>query len=369
MRINQLDGLRASAVFLVLLFHHGMVRSGWVGVDIFFVLSGFLITGALRREVNAPDYWKSFYVKRATRILPPLVALVIPVFLMAGHFKLIYLGYLFFASNLVQLTPAALPALGALWSLAIEEHFYFLWPLAVKRLDRESLLRVSLAIVLVSPFVRILGTALFHHYWGVNHNWDNPIFLLTPFRIDGLAAGAALALLLEDGRCPAVLLRWSGTASFLIAALFLGLEFFVKSFRRTADTELFNGFGYSLVVFAAFFLLSYLVLVPNSMLTKLLSSRILVFVGTISYGFYLFQELVKDVLQSFLGPSASHIFLFLPDLAITATLATISFYFFEKPIMRLGKAWLLRSHASVSRCENQEVAQVGFSPRKAPSLL
>jgi peptidoglycan/LPS O-acetylase OafA/YrhL len=369
MRINQLDGLRASAVLLVLLFHHGIVRSGWVGVDIFFVLSGFLITGVLRREVNTLGYWKSFYVKRATRILPPLIALVIPVFLMAGHFKLIYLGYLFFASNLVQLSPAALPALGALWSLAIEEHFYFLWPLAVKRLDREGLLRVSCSIVLVSPFVRILATALFHHYWGVNHNWDNPIFLLTPFRIDGLAAGAALALLLEDGRCPAMLLRWSGSASFLIAALFLGLEFFVKSFRRTADTELFNGFGYSLVVFAAFFLLSYLVLVPNSMLTKLLSSRILVFVGTISYGFYLFQELVKDVLQSFLGASASHIFLFLPDLAITATLATISFYFFEKPIMRLGKAWLLRSHASVNPCESQKVVQVGFSPRKAPSSL
>jgi peptidoglycan/LPS O-acetylase OafA/YrhL len=366
-RIYQLDGLRALAVFLVLLFHHGIVRSGWVGVDIFFVLSGFLITGILRREVNRPGYWKSFYVKRATRILPPLAALVIPVFLVAGHFKLIYLGYLFFASNLVQLSPAALAPLGALWSLAIEEHFYFLWPLAVKRLDRERLLRVSLGIVLVSPLVRILGTALFHHYWGVDHHWDNPIFLLTPFRIDGLAAGAALALLLEDGRRPAVLLRWSGSASLAIAALFLGLEFFVKSFRRTADTELFNGFGYSLVVSAAFFLVSYLVLVPSSMVAKLLSSRILVFVGTISYGFYLFQELAKEVLRSFLGASASHVFLFLPDLAITAALATFSFYFFEKPIMGLGKAWLTGSHASVSRCEHQKVVQVGFNQRKAPS--
>src|ERR1700753_580321 len=112
-RIPQLDGLRAIAVILVFMFHHGLVRSGWIGVDIFFVLSGFLITGILRRDTGNPKYWSSFYAKRVTRILPPLLAVVIVVLLAEPHFKLGSLGYLLFASNIVELTPYAIASLGA----------------------------------------------------------------------------------------------------------------------------------------------------------------------------------------------------------------------------------------------------------------
>ena len=73
MRLQQLDGLRALALLLVILVHHGLLKSGWIGVDIFFVLSGFLITGILRRESKRANYWTWFYTKRLTRLLPPLV--------------------------------------------------------------------------------------------------------------------------------------------------------------------------------------------------------------------------------------------------------------------------------------------------------
>jgi peptidoglycan/LPS O-acetylase OafA/YrhL len=360
-RINQLDGLRGCAVLLVLLFHHGLIRSGWVGVDIFFVLSGFLITGILRRETSSPNYWQSFYLKRATRILPAMILLLTSVFILAGHFKVIYLGYLFFASNVVQLSPLALGPLAALWSLAIEEHFYFVWPLAVKKLNRDRLLKLSLGIVVVSPFLRIAGTVLVQHVWGSRNNWDNPIFLLTPFRIDGLAAGAALALLLEEGRCPAFLRRWSGIASLAAAFIFLGLEFFVKSFRRTTDNLLFNGFGYSLVVLSSFFLVSFLVLKPNSAVTRILSSKMLVFIGTISYGFYLYQQLAQHITRIFITTATSRL-LFLPDLITTAILATASFYLIEKPIIGWGKARLTNSNTMLIRSEQQAVMKLTFPP-------
>lgn len=336
----------------MVLIHHGLLPGGWVGVDIFFVLSGFLITRILRREKTHADFWKSFYVKRATRILPPFLALALIAFVMAGQFKPIYLGYLFFASNLVQLSPAALPVLGALWSLAIEEHFYFLWPLAVRRLSRNALLKLSLIIVALSPLLRIVGTLVFRQLWGGHHDWDNPIFLLTPFRIDGLAAGAALALLLEDGRCPALLRRWSGPASVAAAGLFFGLEGVFKSFRRTTDSVAFNGFGYSLIVASAFCLVSFLVTNPEARLTKLLSSKVLVFVGTVSYGIYLYQELVMYTVRSMIGLKVPLKYVLLPDVAALLAVATVSFYFLEKPIIKQGRIWLAKSQSRVGQGVN-----------------
>jgi peptidoglycan/LPS O-acetylase OafA/YrhL len=360
-RVHQLDGLRACAVILVLLFHHGLVRSGWVGVDVFFVLSGFLITGILRRDISNPNYWRSFYVKRASRILPPLILLVVIVFLVTEHFRFIYLGYLLFASNFVQLSPLALGPLAALWSLAIEEHFYLVWPLAVKSLSRNTLLKLSLGIVLVSPLLRMAGTVFFMNLWGPRSNWDNPIFLLTPFRIDGLAAGAALALLLEDGDCSKLLHRWSGTASLAAATIFLGLEFFVKSFRRTTDSLLFNGFGYTLVVLSSFFLVSFLILKPNVLINRVLSSKSLVFVGTISYGLYLYQQLAHYITRWFI-PTGTLRMLFLPDSALTAIFAIVSFYCLEKPIIAWGKSWLANSGARQNEGKYQELAKLEFPP-------
>jgi peptidoglycan/LPS O-acetylase OafA/YrhL len=326
-----------------MLIHHGLMPGGWVGVDLFFVLSGFLITGILRREATHEHYWLSFYVKRATRILPPFLVLLLIAIPLAGHFRTVYAGYLLFASNIVQLSPLAIPLLGSLWSLAIEEHFYFFWPFAVRRLSREALLKVSVAIVLLSPLLRIAGTIFFRHIWGPHLDWDNPIFLLTPFRVDGLAAGAILALLLEDGRRPAFLQKWAGTLAAAATLSFFGLEAAFRSFRRTTDSLAFNGFGYSVVVLAAFFIVGYLVLRPNALFAKVLSSRAFVFVGTISYGVYLYQELVMHFTRLLAGPRISLKLLFIPDLLATIAIATASFYLLEKPIIGLGKAWLKKT--------------------------
>jgi len=336
-RISQLDGLRAVAVLLVFTFHHSLIRSGWIGVDIFFVLSGFLITGILRRDTANPAYWQSFYTKRVTRILPPLLAVVTVVLFTVQHFKIGYLGYLLFASNIVELTPYALAPLGALWSLAIEEHFYFAWPFVVKKLQWSTLVKVSLGVVLFSPLVRGIATLVFHNYWGVNHNWNSPIFLLTPFRLDGLAAGALLSLLLEHDRLTSALKRWAGPACVAAFGIFFALELWMPRFRRTADSVLFNSVGYTLVVLGSFCLLSFLILRPASAPSKLLSLSPFVFIGTISYGCYLYQAPVKILMHYLLPSSIPSTMFFVIDAIMTVALAATSFYIMEKPIIAWGR--------------------------------
>lgn len=357
-RITQLDGLRAVAVLLVFLFHHALAPSGWLGVDIFFVLSGFLITGILRRDTGNPAYWKSFYTKRVTRILPPLLAVVIVVLIAEQHFKFAYLGYVLFASNIVELTPYALGPLGALWSLAIEEHFYFAWPLVVKKLKWDTLVKVSLGIVLISPLLRAAATLVFHHYWGVNHHWNNPIFLLTPFRLDGLAAGALLSLLLEHDRLTSTLRRWSAPVCVAAFGLFFGLELWLPVFRRPADSVAFNSMGYSLVVLGSFCLVSYLMLKPASLLARILALAPLVYIGTISYGCYLFQAPVKILLQPLLAASMPWMAFVLVDLAATVALASISFYLLEKPII----AWGRKLGSRRARTISSESGPTGYTP-------
>ncbi len=357
-RIPQLDGLRAVAVLLVFTFHHALAPSGWFGVDIFFVLSGFLITGILRRDTGNPAYWKSFYAKRATRILPPLLAVVIVVLLAVRHFKFGYLGYVFFASNIVELTPYALGPLGALWSLAIEEHFYFAWPFVVKKLKWDTLVKVSLGIVLISPLLRAAATLIFHRYWGVNHSWNNPIFLLTPFRLDGLAAGALLSLLLEHDRLTTTLKRWSAPVCVAAFGLFFGLEWWFPVFRRPADSVAFNSMGYSLVVLGSFCLVSFLMLKPVSMLARVLGLAPIVYIGTISYGCYLFQAPIKILLQPLLAASMPWNIFVLIDLAATVAVASISFYLLEKPII----AWGRKIGSSRTWQANSDLGLTGYTP-------
>jgi peptidoglycan/LPS O-acetylase OafA/YrhL len=358
-RIPQLDGLRAVAVLLVFTFHHSLIRSGWVGVDIFFVLSGFLITGILRRDTANPNYWKSFYTKRVTRILPPLLAVVIAVLVTLQHFRFGYLGYVLFGSNIVELTPYALAPLGALWSLAIEEHFYFAWPFVVKKMQWSTLVKVSLGIVLISPLLRAAATLVFRSYWGVNHNWNSPIFLLTPFRLDGLASGALLSLLLEHDKMTSALKRWSGALCVAAFGVFFALELWLSGFRRTADSVLFNSMGYSLVVLGSFCLVSFLMLKPTSLPAKLLALAPFVFIGTISYGCYLYQAPIKILMQHLLPASMPAAGLLFVDAIATIGVATISFYLMEKPIIAWGRKI---GGGARERKASSELEQIGHPP-------
>src|SRR6202021_2628918 len=103
--IDSFDGIRGLAILMVLIGHAGWFNNGWMGVDLFFVLSGFLITGILRRSRTEPFYWRRFYIKRATRILPPLVLGIALTACLWPHASAIGLvGYLLSLGNVIDIT-------------------------------------------------------------------------------------------------------------------------------------------------------------------------------------------------------------------------------------------------------------------------
>ena len=206
-RIPELDGFRSLAVTLVMVDHivyawplpegalnwiplpiRFLLSHGWLGVDLFFVLSGFLITGILLDE-DRRGYFSRFYMRRATRILPlALVFIAICAAAYGRPYGQYFLLAIFFCANLAPLLSVPEPhGPVVLWSLSVEEHFYLIWPVLVLMLKRRTLAVVATTIVVGSPFLRA---------WAVSHgmNPETTVYELSWFRFDGLALGALLAL-------------------------------------------------------------------------------------------------------------------------------------------------------------------------------
>src|SRR5215469_5312278 len=152
-RIVQLDGLRAFAV-LAVFAQHALRAPLWMGVDLFFVLSGFLITGILlERKARGQSYFSYFYARRVRRILPPYLLLMLVSSLVFGlgwaqHWE----WYAFFATNIADaLGQSGHDSLNVLWSLAVEEQFYIVWPFVILLVPRRLLAVVAVALVLIVP--------------------------------------------------------------------------------------------------------------------------------------------------------------------------------------------------------------------------
>ena len=235
MRIRRLDGIRAIAVIAVMLLHHAF-PFGWEGVELFFVLSGFLITNILRKTRTSPTYWSRFYLKRAARILPPLVPMFLGTILFSKHLSVIgILGYGLFLGNFLDVSRYGIALLGPLWSLAVEEHFYLIWPSAVKRFTDQFLFSVTLAILFIEPIVREVAT----HY----ASSFRVIYELTPFRLDGLAAGAALAFLLDRDRSKQFFKSWGFLSFGVSLSIYIAASLLLTTFDRPHNSIIFNSFG------------------------------------------------------------------------------------------------------------------------------
>jgi len=198
--IPELDGLRGIAVLAVVLYHcHPRLAGawlysaslwGWAGVNLFFVLSGFLITSILLGSREKPHYFRNFYGRRVLRIWPVYILVLVVVYLEAPWFigpsvaeavrTAPWLEYIFFVQNLFHL--ALPPAISPTWSLAIEEQYYFVWAPAVRILKRPWMLGAALGAALVA------SPALRH----ANLRWITPTHSL--IHLDGIACGSLLAL-------------------------------------------------------------------------------------------------------------------------------------------------------------------------------
>ncbi len=340
-RIPQIDGLRAIAILMVFAAHAFAVPLFWMGVDLFFVLSGFLITGILLRlkenRATGGSYWSAFYSRRIRRILPPYIAFLVAVSLVFRvHWAHIWYWYVFFTPNIpLALGKVTVAAMGPLWSLGVEEQFYFVWPWLVLACSKEGLRRVGLGIIVISPFLRAIFTPLFNTHF--------PIYSLTIFRADTLAMGAFIALAAR--RDP----QWIGRqrpkalgGSLLALALLACLSAF-PGFRAAANSILFNSIAYSLSAVCLGGTLIYVLGLQRGFLHTLLTAPLLRYLGLISYTFYLYHEAVLLKVGQHLH---SPILIALAAFSVTVLISVLSWHLFEAPI--LGRSAKKRADDSPS---------------------
>jgi peptidoglycan/LPS O-acetylase OafA/YrhL len=325
-RIVQLDGLRAIAV-LAVFAQHAIKAPLWMGVDLFFVLSGFLITGILlERKARGQSYFAYFYARRARRILPPYVLLMIVSTLLFGlgwaeHWQ----WYVFFATNIGDaLGQAGHDSLNALWSLAVEEQFYIFWPFVVLLVSERTLAIVAGALIVVVPILRALATPLFDSFW--------PIYYLTPFRMDLLSAGALLAILVRRDRHLLEPLKIPALIGFCAAlAVLAWLHLHYPRFRA-ANTPLSNAGLYSVSLVLCTSLLV-MALQSKGIVKRVLSNSVLVYIGTISYTVYLIH---LSVLYALWPLHYNRYATAAAALAITLAYASATWYAFERRLIRGG---------------------------------
>jgi peptidoglycan/LPS O-acetylase OafA/YrhL len=352
----ELDTLRGLAILMVILYHglywnvdlsgyHGVLRifltamwAGRLGVNLFFVLSGFLITGILIESRGRRDYYKRFYVRRALRILPAY--LVILVILAATKYALLsfILLSLLYLSNLTPLfgIPIAYPVL---WSLAVEEHFYFMWPAVVRYTRNKTLMIFCATLIIMTPVFRLISYFIVAKSGPISfvvndYTWNS---------LDGLACGAMLSAVLREYEIERkTILKFSlfliGIAVLLEAG---GIPFGILSRQ--------NPLGMALQVvpfhFAFTALLCISLLVGSSAWKAAVTSRSLQLLGKISYGLYLVHLLIFDFYTHFIvslwkdGANTSRFFPLVVRLVVCAGasigIAYLSREYFEEPFLRL----------------------------------
>lgn len=293
-RVPELDGLRAIAILSVFLFHALDTPLLWMGVDVFFVLSGFLITGILLREKGRPGYFGHFYERRARRILPPLALFLVAVSLLFGtQWLRHWYWYVLFSANIAQsLHKIDHESLGVLWSLAVEEQFYLIWPVLIFLLSPRAIMWTAASLLVVAPALRAAATPFVSDF--------APIYHLTPFRFDLLAAGALLACIAR--REPAVFrisAKWASIGAIASACLLLFLSRF-PWFRVSSNSVVANACLYTLtLVIAAAALI--LALSQRGPVAYVLRWRVLRYIGLISYSMYLIHFALILWLRNYFG--------------------------------------------------------------------
>jgi peptidoglycan/LPS O-acetylase OafA/YrhL len=300
----------------------------WMGVDLFFVLSGYLITGILLRlkeeRITGGSYWKPFYFRRIRRIIPPYVGfliLITPIF--HPQWAHIWYWYVFFGANLaLALGKVTVAAMTPLWSLAVEEQFYLIWPWIVLLCSRKLLRTIALAVIVASPLLRAGFTPAFATHF--------PIYSLTIFRADTLAAGAFIAL--SESEDPQWVDRHRRLAlgGAVLALALTGALSVLPYFRTGANSILFNSIGYSLSAVLFGSALTYTLGIREGLLYNILTTRSLRFLGLISYTFYLYFVAVLLKVRGFVHSKG---LIAIVAFALTAAISAISWHFFESPIL------------------------------------
>jgi peptidoglycan/LPS O-acetylase OafA/YrhL len=345
-RRQDLDGLRGIAILLTVLLHYGS-RSGyfpyfgpgpvhslldslWSGVDLFFVLSGFLIGGIVLDSGRTPNFYGVFYARRALRILPVALLtigvayLLMPLAnpLLAGRGNVPAYAYLLFVNNLWTSHGAVdYPPLGPMWSLAIEQQFYLTAPAILLYAGARARLIGLIAIVVVSPLIRSFDLTY--------SIWD-----FTFYRLDGLSAGVLAAALVRDEKFRNFVVRRGREPGLVVVGVIAIALVFAAYPPKSAHLKL--AWGVWLNSLAAASAILYLHFRRSSIASRVLSIRPLVLAGRFSYFIYLMHIPALILLISLQGGRHG-----LPQLllafGVTLLAASISWRLLESPLIAIGK--------------------------------
>jgi len=362
-RLPELDGLRGVAILLVLLFHGGFDqhfsshflsrltvfgRLGWSGVDLFFVLSGFLIGGILRDVRNSSRYFKTFYLRRAYRILPVYFAMLALFSLRFLHLTAGPLGsfssspipwfsYFTFTQNvwMALVGSFGVGTLAATWSLAVEEQFYLTAPLVVRKISPSRLVLVLLVVIAAAPLLR---TMIYFRF--TNGGMTDCVSM--PCRADALSCGMLSAWLVRSPRWWKFLLAHRSVLKMAAGVLMAGLVV-INQWGTQFDGPMVT-LGYSWLAWFYTSVLLIAVTGASGWICRQLRRPALMRLGTVSYFTYLLHlplmEAARRVLALRFPYSSDGVQILAGWLGIglSLVLAAISWKYMEKPLLHRGHA-------------------------------
>jgi peptidoglycan/LPS O-acetylase OafA/YrhL len=350
-RMPALDGLRGIAILLVLAHGFDVVQTrsgpghgidialdlGWIGVQLFFVLSGFLITGILLDTRTARGYYKSFLIRRVLRIFPLYYGVLFVAYAIVPHVAAVPAGHgdhqiwlWTYLENFAAPLGRSEPAFPHFWSLAVEEQFYIVWPIVVYLVGRRGVLVVGVVLAAIAIGARVYVRS---------HYGPMAAYMFTPCRMDALAIGALAAAIVRGERLRSVIAHHRATLMFAIGSAVVLAGAIVGHLLREGETMQTGGYtlialGFALVLVAA--------LPQRRLPARVLGWRPLRTIGLYSYGMYVFH-------------SPLHVYVGLPLLAridtkqtsavgvtyilalglITFGLAALSYHLYEQRFLRL----------------------------------
>lgn len=344
--IPQFDGLRALSILAVFIAHSEFLRSlpgavileyGRIGVDLFFVLSGFLITGILLDSKGSSHYFRNFYIRRALRIWPLYYLILLIIYLLTSQFLPqmkdgnVWLYFTVYIQNLfLQLK---IPyGLEPTWSLAVEEQFYMTWPLLVFLLKKRTLAAILPCLVFISLVLRVVG-----------HQHGAPLKFVHNFtlcRMDAISLGSLAAIWLRSSTCTVT--RWRQLAGWFLAVGLTGIA--IARILLNQQSTIVS-YTFIAIVFVGFLGLALVSDPDRSFLGRLLTLRPLRYTGRISYGLYLLHMPLFLLLSGFIQehpiltkhPNLRNVLSALAQFTLAFLVATVSWKFFELPLLRLKR--------------------------------
>jgi len=341
--IESLDGVRGYAALMVVVFHfffsggadyshyiktlQKITEFGQHGVSLFFVLSGFLITRILIKSRNDKDYFKKFYIRRILRIFPLYYLYLlfnyylIPLFLNSEctSFKL-QLPYYLYLQNFNEILGFQQNGPGHFWSLAVEEHFYLLWPALLFFVTPKNLYKI-IVISLILIFIL--------RYFMIDNGYSINYFTFT--RIDQIMVGSILALL----EIRNILYTKKTAYTFLIMILSI-LPLGVLLYQFQSSFQYINELlKHTILAFFFFAVIGIIIINPTSKIIRfLLLNKIIQYLGKISYGIYVWHMMVIYMLQKLLFFKNILLDIFLVIL-LTIFISHLSYYYFEVKFLKL----------------------------------